>query len=67
MSKSIPTNVLERMQVWVGCGRTKESFGEMTEQESEMYDKMVVTRNTARAKGQTMMIVRDYPDLHFNL
>jgi hypothetical protein len=67
MSDAIPTDVLERMQVWVGCGRTKESFGQMTEKESAMYDKMVAARNAARAKKQTTMIVHDYPDFHFNL
>jgi len=57
--KFVPADVLERMQVWVGCGRTKESFGQMTERESIIYDSIQESYNLAKEKGQTFWIVRD--------
>jgi len=59
MAKAIPTEVLERMQVWIGCGRSKESFGEMTERESEVYDSIAASYARAKENGRTMMIIHD--------
>lgn len=58
-SEFVSMDVIERMQVWVGCGRTKESFGQMTDRESEIYDSIQDSYNQAKEKGLTFWIVRD--------
>jgi len=57
--KPVYADVLERMQVWISCGRTKESFGEMTERESEVYDSIAADYERAKKNGHTMMIIHD--------
>ena len=61
---TVPMDTVERMQVWVTLNRPKNDFGVMSQEESDLYDRLETEINEAKAKGYTIDIVAELPQPH---